>query len=592
MIEDIVNFIIDTYELSEKARRWVVPKTIEMAKAYRLSSFDEIYSLVGHMVDSLRVPYNERGWLRLDQQLSMETEDTMHPIISSDDLANRPEIPPAYKSTLVEALNLIETEIGSELMPFLSNLAATVTSRSHYIGLSSKQIYNRIQEVIRRTRVVMSEFSEGEFKIAPRPIKEISFDPFLITYGNRRYGGRPIDFYLEHEDVYRGKSRFQLSKFDSGLYFSLVNTGQISLAIPEVLTPNTLTSEQITRILESHTQFKGIASKAARKLEHKATTVTKYWREYGLDTTFRLLSETEKSRIRGLYDVTSGNARQTARKTGVHPSTVRYHWGKGGLVAKGRSELSNEDVSHIESLYARFEGNAQKAADYSGHFATTVKKYWKKAGFQISKGGRTLPPSKQTEIINAYETYDGNATLAEKKIGVSKQTILKYWKDKDFKIRDGSNLPESDVEKIVNAYETFKGNASKAAKSLGHAVTSVLRCWDGSGLRSRYKRLSEAERTGLITAYEKYCGNASEAARNLPYSITTIIRNWRNQGLKVKQKHLSNDQILEVLGAHETYGANAARAARHLPYSRQTFLDHWKANELITVGKGKHKRAK
>jgi transcriptional regulator with GAF, ATPase, and Fis domain len=89
-------------------------------------------------------------------------------------------------------------------------------------------------------------------------------------------------------------------------------------------------------------------------------------------------------------------------------------------------------------------------------------------------------------ILEAHETWGGNAAQAAQALGVAPSTVVRHWKKAG--IEAGGRAPalsKADKRRIERAHRTFAGNASRAARSLGVAPSTVRKYWKRAGLETR-----------------------------------------------------------------------------------------------------------
>lgn len=110
----------------------------------------------------------------------------------------------------------------------------------------------------------------------------------------------------------------------------------------------------------------------------------------------------------------------------------------------------------------------------------------------LKVGGINLGMDEIREIIEAYEDYTANATIASQNISYGKSTIIKYWRKVGFEIKKRGGRGKDKGHRDV--YEKYKllleqgQNQSKIAGELGisrQAVNDYLNA--NPGLRKIYE---------------------------------------------------------------------------------------------------------
>ena len=92
----------------------------------------------------------------------------------------------------------------------------------------------------------------------------------------------PLEYYKSHPELHY-LSRTQLKESDSRLYYRLLRTGKIDMAVPDLnFSPNFLSSEEIRKIVVSYLKYPGDYAQAAKFLHHGMTTIMGYWRMFHL----------------------------------------------------------------------------------------------------------------------------------------------------------------------------------------------------------------------------------------------------------------------------------------------------------------------
>jgi hypothetical protein len=176
-----------------------------------------------------------------------------------------------------------------------------------------------------------------------------------------------------------------------------------------------LGEEDVSRIVDSYEKYKGNSTKASRDLPWAASTIRNYWRQLG----FKINQNTDRGEVRHI------------------------------------NELSVEEIIQIIKSYDTYHGNSAKAAENLQRSHVTVRKYWRQTGFKINRKGDVgdgrhggeLSTEQVAQIIQAYDTYNGNPIEASKNLLWSSPTIRTYWKRVGFEIPGkGRKTLESKLE--------------------------------------------------------------------------------------------------------------------------------------------------
>lgn len=200
--------------------------------------------------------------------------------------------------------------------------------------------------------------------------------------------------------------------------------------------------------------------------------------------------------------------------------------------------LSDSEVERVVKTFEKFHGKTMKAAKALGYDEKTIIKYWKQKGFKIRKSGNTsLSPRQVKEIIDSYSKFQGNASEAERHLEYSNCTIAKYWRKAGLKIVGKSTaLPSDEVSKIVSSYDRFQGRPHRAAQTLGYDPITIKRYWEAHGLepkgkRGRKKVITPDKENEIVSAFKKFHGMPVVAAKALGYDRATIKKYWNRAGL-------------------------------------------------------------
>ncbi len=145
--------------------------------------------------------------------------------------------------------------------------------------------------------------------------------------------------------------------------------------------------------------------------------------------------------------------------------------------------LCKEDIQTIKNAYCTFDGDLKKATANLPFGKKTIKRHWINKGLEPKNPKRKLndtPLGYVEQIIAAYDKYDGIATRAAEHLPVSRNTVLRYWREVGLESKGSlhqQGLPLSAVEEIVEAYEAYDGSATKAAKHLTYSKSTILKYW-------------------------------------------------------------------------------------------------------------------
>ncbi|MFH1445542.1 MAG: hypothetical protein ABIF08_03620 [Nanoarchaeota archaeon] len=400
--ENMVKYILDTYELKPRFREKIERVAIEGANYWFIHDFDTLYGYISDLIEKSRGFYKTIESLGIESANSVEHEYQEHlfseesnavpvseiPVILDGQLDNR------YAGILSQLLSMYEDNPGNPLEIFPEAVLDTI-----------EHIKETLDELERLYGV------NGEILMPRRPIISIECNPLAIKFGRRRFNGNPLAYFNEHEKIYRklcgGEiTRTRLMKVDESLY----------------------------RALWQHKQLDGVAEKKTirRKEFRSCATALDYFRSNFRN---RVLTRTELKRIdyplyRHLHNFDQIDE--------AIPETL-CDWDK--------TPLCDEDVDYVISLHSVYEGNALKAAENEKFGRTTFLKYWKNAGLPILDPG--YPRYSDAEIdrlVMLYREHGNIRKLAE----ITKhdtKTISKYLKKRGIKIVKGA--PKKKNKKLI-----------------------------------------------------------------------------------------------------------------------------------------------
>lgn len=394
--ENLVRYVVDTYDLPEKTRDRLARTALFRLRDNHVASFDEAYAYIDNLamgIDELRQRYISRS---LDQKVG-ETERTLHEVIGIEDKGierlfedeqnkRRKLSGQEVVECLSYCLDRQDTEVLSRLMEGY-NLEFDVSWS--YLLENAEQIGERIRQVAHRYE------KDGVILIPRKPIVQLSFNPFEVEF-EKNMGRR-------------------------------------------------LTDEEISVIETAYDKFNGNANAAARHLGYADGTIRRYWRKLDFEVQEKKRFQDEDiSRIILAYSKYGGNATVAAREL-VHgvPTIIKY-WRNAGLkINPSSGALQEEKVARIISAHSEFNGIAMRAARKLGHGTDTVLRYWKSAGLDVKPANMGRPrdePSKkeieiEKKVISAYELYNGNASRAALELGHAIATVTKYWRKNNLEVR-------------------------------------------------------------------------------------------------------------------------------------------------------------
>ena len=104
--------------------------------------------------------------------------------------------------------------------------------------------------------------------------------------------------------------------------------------------------------------------------------------------------------------------------------------------------------------------------------------------------GRPLTDGEITSLVTAHESFGGNATSVARHLGYSKTTVLHYWRNLGFKVKNHgahNKVTDEELRAIISAHSEFNGNANRAARELNRNPSTILKYWKGEDLVIRPK---------------------------------------------------------------------------------------------------------
>ena len=227
----------------------------------------------------------------------------------------------------------------------------------------------------------------------------------------------------------------------------------------------------------------------------------------------------------------------------------------------------------------------------------------------------TLKEDDRRRIVQSYETFNGNAYEAAKELPFAKLTIKKIWKNWGLNInktrrKNLNNFKKGECENIIQSYETFNGNAYEAEKELPYEFSLIKSIWKEEGLPLRYNKkhlknynsYSDEQIYQILEAYEDHRGLVKKTFMDLHFikSKPLILRVWRDHGLinPTKQKGikigekiygviLPLEEIIDIIRAYETFNGSPSKAEKNLNHRRYTISKIWKNAGLKKDKKGR-----
>lgn len=349
---NLVKSIVGTYDLSPRLKDKITGIASRRIDELYIKDFSGMYRYIAELIEKFKIPFGERVMLRLDKPLFFNSETTLHNFLGFDDSAIRSMLEGGEKEELAfeDAIDLLRGRIDSLDLRLLRQMSDK--DEMLKLGISSERILAAAPLIQERLEALAKKYEkDGRLLIPKRPIINIRFNPLLIRFGNRRYNGIPLAFFMKHEDVYDGLSRGQLANLDGGLYDALRKTKQLEIAILEADEATVEMARHFRKrefkklqkkfnIIVAYKTYKGSALEASKHLPYAKETMLRYWRDAGLETNLK------------------GNP------------------------------LQQPQIDGIVNAYELYNGSASKASRYLPHTKKTILEYWRDAGLEIRKNGR------------------------------------------------------------------------------------------------------------------------------------------------------------------------------------------------------------
>ena len=295
LTETDVDYILSTFEISEKASRKVRYIVDSELKQIGFPHFDLLYRRIADLVEVYaHGHYEERFMVRLDQKKSPDDNRTLHDLLGRND-ENFIQIEGDDSSStedhrgrisLGDAVDMLFGELPPEEAELLRQLSKN--SSEEDLFLSEQEVLGFVPKVREGLHKLLHEYGkDGRLLIPRRPIVEVKWDPNLrVKFGKRKFKGNPLQFFEDNIEVYGRMGRKQLQRFDESLYQALRNAGQLSDAIPDSLNYKSLRTPEhfIRKVIEVYPIFEGSIKTAARAMGHSEYVFRKYWHRNGFTT--------------------------------------------------------------------------------------------------------------------------------------------------------------------------------------------------------------------------------------------------------------------------------------------------------------------
>jgi len=145
-------------------------------------------------------------------------------------------------------------------------------------------------------------------------------------------------------------------------------------------------------------------------------------------------------------------------------------------------------------------------------------------------------------IRGTYRWCHGDLRSAAKKLDINMSRLAMLWQwyglqSDEVKKKQTYRRSKAEIDKIKQAYQTFNGNCSLAAKTLQIPKSVVWYAWNKHGLREKVTnrgrpRVYIGERLKLILdLYDPCHGSSSVAAERLGIHRSTVYALWNRHGL-------------------------------------------------------------
>lgn len=385
-----VREILKTYNLSPKKEKIIFRIATKLIDDLYIYDFDGIYEIIDHLVDRFHCSWERRIPISLDDIID-NSEATLSSVIGVDD--KNPEDLEEKKEVITAegAINILDGHLRYRPFHAVKQLIESSRNREINLPVSRDKIIEDKENIEKKIEEIAERFERnGQLFIPRRTIVSVEFDPLKIKFNQRHYNGNPLAFFRKHEETYRGISRTQLSRLDSGLYWALSNAEQLDDAIPQVLKRvNRLSKDKIDEILNAYDIYDGKATLAAHNLEVCEYSILKYWRRAKLKIRKRGnhgLPEKMIDKIINAHSTCKGSPTHAARELRISIPSIYRYWKASELEAR-KKDLSENEVNEIIAAYQTYNGSAERVSKLLGHSSRTVLKYWRASNLEIRKPG-------------------------------------------------------------------------------------------------------------------------------------------------------------------------------------------------------------
>ncbi|MFC1801382.1 hypothetical protein ACFLZB_02870, partial [Nanoarchaeota archaeon] len=186
-----------------------------------------------------------------------------------------------------------------------------------------------------------------QWMIPRKKITSVSFDPLSIESRRRHYGDSCRPFYQEHQDFFEGMSRKELKSIDPTFSRSLYRKGEINEVGLERTQACPLSPEEESAIVASNPIYQGNAAKAARELkaagvvDRSSETFRTCWKKHKLKINSRgaitpkspsQLPQEAIDEINETFGPCNGVISKAARILNRKRTTVSKYWRQAGLI--------------------------------------------------------------------------------------------------------------------------------------------------------------------------------------------------------------------------------------------------------------------
>lgn len=168
----------------------------------------------------------------------------------------------------------------------------------------------------------------------------------------------------------------------------------------------------------------------------------KYASKNNIKTTSNYLSKEDELKLISLLKENGGEITTTKKLTSHSEETIKKYATKHGITLtdmRGRDPvappLSKENIEKILGAYKITKGNIREAERQLGFSKTTIVRYWKKNGLTIAAPGGKYSAYKIKKIQGLYEKCDGSIRKAHRLTGYARDAIKKYWLEAGYEIR-------------------------------------------------------------------------------------------------------------------------------------------------------------